>query len=145
MLTSLFSVIGFFRATPVLLLLLSGCSSELTSRLSIVGGIESPNNSPAWSSTVAIGKVIRNQDAIEWSCSGTLVSEDLIVTAAHCLYDVKSPSELRVLFGNGTNSPESVISEVESFKSFREEGYRYFPNFDVAWIKLTGLASKGTD
>ncbi len=139
MFSSSFDISSHPRMVLAILFLLVGCSQH-NSQLFIVGGIKSPESSPAWSSTVAIGKVPRLQNDIDWYCSGTLVSRELIVTAAHCLYDVKGPSELRVLFGDRIDSPNAVISKVMSFQSFREEGYRYFPNFDVAWIKLDGLA-----
>jgi V8-like Glu-specific endopeptidase len=41
-------------------------------------------------------------------CSGTLVAPNIVLTAAHCVYGV-SPTDLEVLVGVSTNSPDQTI------------------------------------
>ncbi len=59
----------------------------------IIGGKYVPENSPIGASTVGIFDM-ENQSA----CTGTLISESVIITAAHCL--TTKPQNLRVVFGN---------------------------------------------
>ena len=67
---------------------------------SVAGGIRVQDPSPILRSTVALRAYDAN-GSIEL-CSGTLISDDLIITAAHCLYGAIS---VKVSFGMELNTP----------------------------------------
>lgn len=70
------------------------------------------------------------------SCSGVLLQGDLILTAAHCLALIESEG-FRI--ERATESMEvSSPSRVLASGIFWDEGGKFFPNFDVAWIRLSG-------
>jgi len=60
-----------------------------------------PTSENAWTSTVAITTQIRGKP--KQYCSGVLVTEDVVLTAAHCLLPWLKPFEenLRIYIGNG--------------------------------------------
>lgn len=91
----------------------------------IVGGTKSAPGSIGFEHTVALMPV---------GCTGTIVSENLIVTAAHCLNGFMSPT--RVHFGADTGKA-SIIRKVTEFKSFIEHDEE-FPNGDIGWVKFEG-------
>jgi Leucine-rich repeat (LRR) protein len=123
-------------------LLIVGCDSggASSSAGKIVGGAVPALDSPAQTSTVAL----LSDDGDKWSafCSGTLIAKNLVVTAAHCLDRIKSAREMRVLFGASDSPDGSEAIKVSRFATYLPEGSRYFPNFDIGWVKLAKNAPK---
>ncbi|WP_141734833.1 leucine-rich repeat domain-containing protein [Oligoflexus tunisiensis] len=130
----------FFGLT--LLALSCGSGPQPVSQLDMVGGQPVPENSPAYVSTVSLSKISRT--GLDSFCSGTLIARNLVLTAAHCVEGFKNPKQFVVLFGKGQDDPAAVSLPVAAFQSYRpKDGSRYFPNFDIAWVKLEGEAPAG--
>lgn len=123
----------------VMLLCLFCCkhNSRYDSSPKIVGGKDVEYGSIAYTSNVAL---IKN-DTGKAFCSGTLIAKNLIVTASHCL-DAESTSTFKVLFGKSDRDPDAIKIEVDQFASRRENFAKYFPNFDISWVKLKSNAPK---
>lgn len=129
------------RLKPLMLLIsclitlsmsLSCGQSSADSKSSIVGGKVPDGTSPTLVSTVALVKA--DGQGFSTVCSGVLVAPRLVLTAAHCVES--SRTKLQVLFGIAdTQSPVRTIG-IESSQTFKKDGSRFFPNFDIAWIKL---------
>ena len=119
-----------------------GISKKETSLVKIVGGKMPSPQGPAALSTVVL---IRNnaEDDSAMFCSGTLVAPNLVVTAAHCLEGFHSAAQFSVVFGQAERSIDRQIVPVAKFKMFKPEGAKYFPNFDIGWVKLSQPAPQG--
>lgn len=131
---------AFFGLT--LLVLSCGGASPSSSQVDMVGGQVVPENSPAFRSTVSLSKV--NRSGIDSFCSGTLIAPNLVLTAAHCIDGLKSAKQFVVLFGQGEDDPNAVTVPVLAYQAYRpKDGSRYYPNFDIAWVKLDGVAPAG--
>lgn len=122
----------------------AGCARRGTpadavdARPAIVGGRAVPKDSPAWLSTVAL--VSESGGEIDVFCSGTLVADTLIVTAAHCVEDAERPANFKVLFGESVSDGRHALVEVADYQMADSNGSRNFPNFDLAWVKLARSA-----
>ncbi|HYX38739.1 MAG TPA: leucine-rich repeat domain-containing protein [Oligoflexus sp.] len=131
---------AFFGIT--LLALSCGAGTNPVSRLDMVGGQVVPEDSPAYVSTVSLAKISRS--GFDSFCSGTLIAPNLVLTAAHCVEGFKNTKQFIVLFGKGDDDPNAVTIPVANFQSYRpKDGSRYYPNFDIAWVKLEGEAPAG--
>ncbi len=108
-------------------LVFASCGKPEQSQLSIGGGEPNLSSNP---SVVRIA--LRNQSI----CSGILVAKDLVLTAAHCL-KVDDTGVYTVVFPESDSDKLRVITE---FQKVREDSLAFFPNFDLAWIKLVGEA-----
>lgn len=97
------------------------------SELAIGGGV--PLTSQA---TSLVRIALRNQSI----CTGVLVASDLVLTAAHCLRSDDS-SLYTVIF---PMNPSDKIRPVDEFQKVREDSLVFFPNFDLAWIRLKANA-----
>ncbi len=120
---------------PLLLLIimwLSACQVPLAnSSLRMVYGQTPSNQDPASWSAVALvdskGEVF---------CSGTLIAPQLVVSAAHCVFD-KRTEDLRIAFGstaNGGTAVQLLVLRKETFK----KNQKFESNFDVAWLSFEG-------
>lgn len=125
-------------------LLLASCGSGLhpTSQVHMVGGQEVIEGSPAFVSTVSLAKI--GKTGFDSFCSGTLIAPNLVLTAAHCIEGIKNTRNYVVLFGKSESDPAAETRPILALESYRpNDGARYFPNFDIAWVKLDGLAPGG--
>ncbi len=72
-------------------------------------------------------------------CTGSLIAENLVATAKHCLMDKKG-QKIRLYFGDDTTKPDLTL-----YRPIVDYQVRYpidwtmtFPSFDVAWVKFSG-------
>ncbi len=77
--------------------------------------------------------------AIGAICTGTILSETIIITAAHC---VESPaSSLRVVFGTDFNSPQLAVRIVDAYKVSPLWAFRQGESLntgDISVVKFSG-------
>uniref|UniRef100_A0A1A9UZ94 Peptidase S1 domain-containing protein n=1 Tax=Glossina austeni TaxID=7395 RepID=A0A1A9UZ94_GLOAU len=66
-------------------------------------------------------------------CGGSIISEDIVVTAAHCLQGVE-PSDLQVRLGSTYYDEGGMVTGVKAFKYHEKFGMRLM--YDIAVIKL---------
>ena len=100
--------------------------------LKIVGGTIPTGDTPTLYSTVAL---VRTSDgAFSTMCSGVLVAPRLVLTAAHCVESSKA--KLSVFFGSSDRDPSGRTIDIEASLTYKKDGSRFFPNFDIAWVKL---------
>lgn len=113
----------------------------LNSKTSIIGGIKATSTDAITSSTVALITV--DAYGIMAYCTGTLVSKNLVLTAAHCLKENQyKPS---IFFGEVLPSfdEQSKLLQVSEWVTHPEYGWTYDDNHsaisthhDIALIKL---------
>lgn len=105
-----------------------------TSGFFILGGYDYPSHHPAAFNTVGIAR----KGELPF-CTGSLVTDSLVVTAAHCFVQVQT-GPLEVVFTHHGSNHEARRT-VSSRLSFSEKNY--FPNFDVAWVRFEGPIPDG--
>ena len=123
--------------TPLFLQKCGQARGPAESSADIVQGYSPTLDHPAASSAVAL----IDKGSLEHFCSGTLIAADLIVTAAHCVFD-KRPEEFAVMFGRQTQYPLSIYRDVvakETYKKFQ----KFESNFDIAWVRFKGPLPAG--
>lgn len=126
-------------------------NKNLSAQNAIINGKAALETDAITASTVSL--MIRWDGELYSICSGTLISEDLILTAGHCLMAVDDPKDLMIFFGPvlPKNISDSRLLAVESAKAN--------PNFepsededadpatrlnDIGVIKLKAKAPAGT-
>lgn len=111
------------RMLPVALLTLAGCADEAPTTTTPAGTVVHPiygGSSPdAPEHDAVIGIHQRSGDRISSSpfCSGTLITPEVVITAAHCLDDARggktfktaSPDSIAIYFGDGVIFDDSPI------------------------------------
>ncbi len=113
-------------------------SCHTTIPYKIVGGQVATDNSQITAATLKL--VIRNQKY----CTGTLIGPHHIVTAAHCMADVKDPKDIRI--GSGLDGKIEEKLTVNGLKVHPlyvgiladDEGYLDQPIYDVAVLTFAG-------
>lgn len=70
-------------------------------------------------------------------CTGALIAENLVVTAAHCVVEATMTT---VHFGSNVHD-DFEERKIVSFKSFHND-VDNFPNFDIAWVRFEGRAPR---
>lgn len=123
---------------------------DLNSKGSIIGGTAVNSDDFARSATVSIYTVGR-RGPLEFLCTGTLVSRDLVVTAAHCLQSIYTV--IYVSFGE--QIPKSTEGLIRVDGSISHPGYRvvqkpgddgelyWTTEHDIALMNLDTLAPEG--
>ncbi|UYL09590.1 trypsin-like serine protease [Bdellovibrio sp. SKB1291214] len=134
------------------LLALSACSYDSGNRsikaqnnAAIINGQNVTDVEDYALSTVAL--VAEREGQISTFCTGTLISNNLVVTAAHCTA-VFERMQAKVLFGTTipTDSKDARLVEIEesiSNKDFGVDSKTGLTKGDVAVIKLVGGAPEG--
>lgn len=124
---------------------------DKTSSSSIIGGKQAQNNEAVSTSTVALIEI--DETGPYLACTGTLISENLILTAAHCVKYVEVPESLYVSFNTEIPTFKNFTNVIsaEKIKVHPEFGYKYNENTnystghnDVALIKLSGRAPENS-
>jgi hypothetical protein len=114
-----------------------GQPTNVTYEPRMVNGMKPDASNPASYSAVALVNKMSQQSF----CSGTIVAEKLIVTAAHCIFK-KRPQDMQVMFGSSTGSEDSVVRDVVARETFKTE-QKYGSNFDIGWLKLAEPIPEG--
>jgi internalin A len=96
---------------------------------SIIGGSVPGSEHPAFYSAVSLS----GNGSI---CSGTILSAELLVTAAHCFKDISNPPT-HVYFGPSLTAPSTVKLAVKEWKTYKDT-QKFFPNYDIAWVRFEG-------
>ncbi|WP_413293216.1 S1 family peptidase [Bdellovibrio sp. HCB185ZH] len=124
-------------------------SGDIESQTSIIGGEAVKSTDFARSATVAVYTTGRR--GLEFLCTGTLISQNLVVTAAHCMQSVYTI----VYVSFGEELPKSTLSmtRVEEFISHPDYGTVQKPGedqslywtteHDIALLKLNTPAPEG--
>ncbi len=127
------------RALPLLsvaslgltLLFAPGCGTEadeLDDEFRIINGAPAPSSIPEYAATIGVHQRSGDQVSIDPFCSGTLIADDVVLTAAHCCdeawsgqnFNPMEPEEVAVYFGDGPafqgnslNGEFFAVSEVQ--------------------------------
>jgi secreted trypsin-like serine protease len=112
---------------------ISAADPSATSSLAIIGGSADTSDS----AVVAIANVANGS-----LCSGTLIAPTIVLTAAHCLAGV-SASDLRVLFGADTSSPDQTVSVTSAvpYPTYTSEANGIPGGVDLGAVTLASAVS----
>ncbi len=117
----------------------SGLDGDLSSQAGIIGGTDA-DGTEEFAPTVAL----LYDRAGRFLCTTSILSESLLVTAAHCL---KNPAENLVLvFGTHINAPNRELRDVAAYAvsplwAFRQDEMRNAG--DIAMVKFSGGLPSG--
>ncbi|MFM6927775.1 MAG: S1 family peptidase [Bdellovibrio sp.] len=94
-------------------LALMGCGKLNETTASVLGGHDAPADSLVIHSTVAIGKY--QQGKFKVTCTGTLISKDIILTAAHCVIPFEMEDvEMTLYFGHDRDNYDLSLEKTAS-------------------------------
>ncbi|MGE5087266.1 MAG: S1 family peptidase [Bacillota bacterium] len=95
------------------ILALNGCAKVNEMTASVLGGHDAPADSLTINSTVAIGKY--QQGKFKVTCTGTLISKDIVLTAAHCVIPFEMDDvEMTLYFGNDRDNYDLSLEKTTS-------------------------------
>jgi secreted trypsin-like serine protease len=116
---------ALFAAVPV------GSALAVDAGDYIIGG--TPAEEGAWPWQV---RLFESMDDQEGFCGGSLIANDWVLTAAHCVYDGDGNVEDQIVVGYGSNE-RSKLKRVMSAKIIPNEAYQQGDASDLALIKLS--------
>lgn len=147
----------FVKVSLFLLLGLTACSQKQadtivsdTNHGAIIGGQPARASDPVRGSTVSLMRVLPNKTVLSF-CSGTLISKNLVVTAAHCVEPMATET-FYVFFGEKlptlVSEPNLVkvgtISYHDEYRLRPVKKNRYITSInDIALIRLESEAPEG--
>lgn len=111
---SIFAIAGMIAFT--------GCAKINEMTASVLGGQDAPFDSLVVKSTVAIGKY--QQGKFKVTCSGTLISKNIILTAAHCVIPFEMEDvDMTLYFGHDRDNYDISLEKPAS-KWIYNSGYQ---------------------
>jgi hypothetical protein len=121
-------------ATLLLCFALLNCKPRNTSSVSITGGSAATANDQFSASTISLA--IRTRGIFEGFCTATIVAENALITAKHCVDDLNGPSF--AFFGPDTSDLKSVSDQDWKVSGMLVETEKIFLHRDVdlAIVKL---------
>lgn len=105
-----------------------GCSLNSAVLTKIIGGEEAVENTWSWAVSIRLG--------YNHFCGGSLISPDLVLTAAHCFVSIKRISDLTITGGSkylSSISQERTIAEVFIHLDYNPATYAN----DIAIVRLS--------
>lgn len=117
------------------LMLCSALFQSAYAKRKIINGEIPTSQHPSYYNTVALIKTADHKIF----CTGSIASENLIVTAKHCLAD-KKLGDFEIFIGQSTLDLEhGVIIPVKRFQvRYPTDWEMSFPSGDIAWVELAG-------
>lgn len=105
----------------------------------IIGGDPAPSGAYPWQVSIGLAGV---PQTLGHFCSGSLIAEAWVLTAAHCLRDVTSPDQIQVKLGTNVLSQGEIVKVKRSVVHPKWDALSYAN--DIALIELETPASNVT-
>ncbi len=134
-------LLAVFTAVSLFMPIVACQKRNYNSQIKILNGQPFTDLSqPGARSTVGIAS---EANGIPW-CTGVLLTNELVVTAAHCFENHTTEGDIAKLFIIFNDIDGTVTSRpVIAGKLFRKP-MASFPNFDIAWVKFSGGLPSGS-
>ncbi|KAE9537839.1 hypothetical protein AGLY_005811 [Aphis glycines] len=82
------------------------CGISNVTRIRIIGGNPAELGSWPWIAALGYQSSNKNNRAIQWNCGGTLITNSHVLTAAHCVHNIKNAKMTTVRLGELDLDPE---------------------------------------